>query len=74
MTDTRPVDALFDGRRKTIAERKCYHCGRPAGSFSDDVARAEYAVSGFCQECQDWVFRQLDESEWMAVGVERGVK
>ena len=54
--DQRPVDALFAGRREAIDAGRCRRCDEPVAEFRDDVSRAEYRLSGFCQKCQDWFF------------------
>ena len=55
-TDQRPVDAIFAGRREAIDAGRCRRCNETVAEFRDDVSRAEYLLSGFCQECQDWFF------------------
>lgn len=46
------------GRSNTeaLAERVCVTCGKPVGTFRDELSRREYGISGTCQECQDKVF------------------
>ena len=55
-------------RHKTISNGECIACevtGLIASSFSDDVSRKEYSISGMCQSCQDDLFGpdQDDEPE-----------
>lgn len=57
----RPADFLFPNRRKSIASGSCSHCGGEAKTFKNDVSRKEYAISGFCQTCQDEVFTDSED-------------
>ena len=46
-------------RRATIATGGCMTCdsqGNNAKSFTDDLSRKEYQISGMCQKCQDDFF------------------
>jgi hypothetical protein len=65
MTDKptpRPVDAIFPGRIEAITEHRCMAppigCGKPVDmeDFRYPEDRAEYGISGLCQDCQDKVF------------------
>ena len=54
------------GRDRTaaIAAGECVTCestGNNAESFSDDLSRKEYSMSGMCQSCQDDFFGGDDE-------------
>jgi len=58
-------------RVKTISEGYCVSCDTEdikATSFTDDLSRKEYAISGLCQSCQDDVFGvsddEPDDDEW----------
>lgn len=57
---SRPVDSIIPGRVAAIQSQTCMPkplgCGGPATSFTDTRSRAEYAISGFCQSCQDAIF------------------
>ena len=48
------------GRTTAITSNACinppYGCGKPAIEFRDAVSTREFAISGFCQACQDAVF------------------
>lgn len=48
------------GRSTALAAKKCLApplgCGNPVGPFRDQLSAKEYAISGFCQDCQDRVF------------------
>jgi len=46
------------GRSRTESIRKniCLGCGEAVGEFRDSLSKKEYAISGFCQVCQDKVF------------------
>lgn len=61
-TDKNPaIDNFLSGimgksRIQTIKENKCMWCGGEATSFRDVVSEREYAISGYCQSCQDKVF------------------
>ena len=43
-------------RRAYIHANKCIRCGGDASIFYDEVSRKEYAISGWCQHCQDELF------------------
>lgn len=49
------VDAIEAGR--------CPMCSEPINTddFKDDLSRREYAISGLCQSCQDWVFNPTED-------------
>ena len=51
LTDIFGVD-----RKQTIQSDRCVFCYKDATVFRDDDSRREYAISGFCQKCQDKVF------------------
>ncbi len=40
--------------------KKCHGDGT-ATKFSDSMSAREYRISGLCQACQDWVFREPPE-------------
>jgi len=44
------------GRVDSIEQNICSWCGKSATEFKDALSRKEYAISGFCQECQDKTF------------------
>jgi len=66
------IRTAFNGgqtREDAITEGNCTSCdttGVVATSFRDDISRKEYAISGFCQSCQDDVFGvgEPDDDEW----------
>ena len=43
-------------RRSYIHANKCVRCGRDASQFIDEVSRKEFAISGWCQHCQNEMF------------------
>ena len=43
-------------RVSTIEADVCVMCKKPAVEFKDELSKAEYAISGMCQACQDSVF------------------
>lgn len=47
-----------NGTTRTVALKgnTCAKCGKPADEFKDDVSRAEYKISAWCQVCQDQFF------------------
>ena len=58
--------SIFTGkdRRATIAAGECMTCdsqGNNAQSFTDDLSRKEYQISGMCQKCQDDIFGAGEE-------------
>jgi hypothetical protein len=54
-------------RRDAIRADKCQPppigCGGDALKFRDALSKAEYAISGLCQRCQDEIFRKLRPDE-----------
>ena len=53
-------------RLKTISGGECISCeatGLIASSFSDDLSRKEYSISGMCQSCQDDLFGPDQDDE-----------
>ena len=58
-------------RHQVVHEGRFMFCdstGNIATSFSDDISRKEYAISGMCQSCQDDFFGpgdpDDDEPDW----------
>lgn len=45
----------------------CVQCGREVRpeDFRDELSLKEYKISALCQECQDEIFQQPDEEEWV---------
>ena len=47
-------------RRQSIRSDVCVAapigCGNKALEFKDELSKREYAISGFCQDCQDNMF------------------
>ena len=43
-------------RRAYIHADKCVKCGGDASQFIDEVSRREFAISGWCQHCQNEFF------------------
>ena len=64
-----PINSMLSSvfgvdRVKTISEGYCVSCDTEdikATSFTDDLSRKEYAISGLCQSCQDDVFGVSDD-------------
>ena len=52
------MDTMFQERTKRVRENKCPVCAEPINydSFKDALSRREYAISGTCQKCQDYLF------------------
>jgi hypothetical protein len=46
------------GRVKKIEGNICVICGGSADSFTDELSKKEYSISGLCQKCQDRVFEE----------------
>ena len=62
------VDALmrrfgFD-RIPAIEADRCAKCGNDAKHFKDEVSRKEYAIIGWCQQCQDSFYESKEEDGW----------
>lgn len=53
------------GRDRTysINNYLCTKCGKNVNlsSFKDAISIKEYGISGFCQECQDEIFKEDEE-------------
>ena len=43
-------------RRAYIHANKCVRCEGDASQFIDEVSRKEFAISGWCQHCQNEMF------------------
>jgi hypothetical protein len=52
----RLLNATGSRRLEAIKNDRCVSCAGPASSFSDDLSRREYQISGMCQACQDQFF------------------
>ena len=53
-------------RKQTISDGECIACdaeGIIASSFSNDISKKEYSISGMCQSCQDELFGPDEEEE-----------
>ena len=50
------LSPLHLDRGKSIRKDLCSWCGKPAKEFRDAISKREYAISGFCQVCQDETF------------------
>lgn len=52
------------GRSRSLAKagKSCVCCGKPARKFEDQASYKEFNITGFCQECQDKVFKETDEN------------
>lgn len=48
--------AVAGNRHEAHMTGRCAFCGGAATSFSDELSRTEYRISGLCQSCQDKVF------------------
>jgi len=44
-----------------VAEASCVMCKGEASSFTDELSKKEYTISGMCQDCQDSVYGTEDE-------------
>ncbi len=53
----RLTNAAFGHRRSSsISGKTCVICGKEVSQFRDKLSEKEYAISGFCQQCQDKTF------------------
>ena len=54
------VSEVLFGRKTTesIQSDICVCCGNPATTFSSDLSRKEFSISGLCQTCQDEFFKE----------------
>ena len=62
------MEALIDSlnpsgktRRGSITSGTCSMCGNPTGEFRDALSRKEYTISGWCQKCQDKMFKPEED-------------
>jgi len=55
----RPVDMLFPKCTGLRSEYICPMCKKPVDtkSFTDELSKTEFTLSGLCQQCQDKVFK-----------------
>ena len=55
----KPIDELTGGQHsRNIENHVCNGCSATVNEsdFRDQLSKAEYKISGFCQQCQDEVF------------------
>jgi hypothetical protein len=57
------IDALLTSitgrsRVESVADNICNFCGKPVGKFFDRISEKEYTISGMCQKCQDFTFKE----------------
>jgi len=62
----RPIDILFGGMRERAQASNCcvpapIGCGGIATTFTDNISKKEYDISGFCQNCQDRLFNSTQD-------------
>lgn len=48
--------AFGSDRKKSMSQKICVRCQKSATEFKDKVSEREYAITGFCQACQDQLF------------------
>jgi len=58
-SDIMGVPDITENIRKDI----CASCKQPALQFKDAISEREFAISGFCQKCQDSIFTYMDDTE-----------
>ena len=65
MSDARPVDAFFPSHALLRRSGLCPACGEAVdvSEFTDDVSRAEFAITGLCAGCQTRIYQHLAEME-----------
>lgn len=56
------ISMEYFGRKRSecINNDICLVCGKPAFVFRDDSSRTEFSITGYCQECQDSLFEDLN--------------
>jgi len=47
-------------KEEALAKGICISCGKKANSFTDEISKKEYRISGMCQTCQDEFFVEGD--------------
>ena len=62
---SRPVDDLFPSQAILRRSGLCPRCGEAVdeSEFTDDVARAEYRITGMCAGCQTVIYQALEDAE-----------
>ena len=59
------IDGLLKGmgmdRVGSITKNVCVLCHGKADVFEDELSEREYAISGMCQQCQNGVFKDVDQ-------------
>ena len=54
-------DMFGRSRQDSIRKDICVECAGVATKFNDEISQKEYTISGFCQGCQDEVFKPSGE-------------
>ena len=52
----------FD-RIPAIQADRCAKCGNDAKEFKNEVSRKEYAIIGWCQQCQDSFYESGEDED-----------
>lgn len=51
------LENIFNNNRiESIEGDICVRCHKPAIEFTDEISKREFAISGLCQKCQDFIF------------------
>lgn len=50
------------GRSRSLAQagNSCVKCGKPATQFRDELSLKEYQITGFCNDCQDEFYSEIE--------------
>ena len=62
------IEAMLDhalgvDRIECILNDTCVGCGKLAQIFRNDLAHREFEISGLCDDCQEWAFKEPDEDK-----------
>lgn len=50
-------------RKQAVRRQQCPICEQEAKEFRDERSRREHRISGFCQKCQDRIYKEAHRSE-----------
>jgi hypothetical protein len=55
------IEMAHEAAAAAVAAGTCQKCGVKVVAFKDEISKAEYKLSGWCQNCQDAFFDAEDE-------------
>ena len=57
------IDGKPTDRDAAIKAAQCSRCRKPVIEFRDRLSEKEYFISGWCQSCQDLMFKPINEDD-----------